>query len=801
MLFSTRTNAGFTTDSLALSTDSISSQNAIEEKVVSSAVDSIAYDLHSKKVFLYHEAKVLYGDVTLEAAYIELDADKNMVYATGQRDSSGQMYGYPVFTEGGKSFSSKEMRYNFKTKKGLIKEVVTQEGEGYIHGAKVKKQANDVIHTHRGQYTTCDAAEPHFSIHAKKIKTIPGEKIITGPAQLRIAGVPTPLVLPFGFFPSQQKQSSGLIIPIYGESANLGFFLRNGGYYFAINDYLDLALKADIYTKGSWGMKAISSYKKRYKYSGNLNLSYARMKSGHEDLGNLSDKRDFFIRWKHQQDPKARPNSRFSADVNAGSSSYHQNNSYSDRDYLSNTFQSNISYSKNWRKANFTSSLSHSQNTLNRSVRLSLPEASFQLNRLYPFKSLNNSGQSKWYDKIGLSYNVNARNEISTIDSLLFEEESLHNFKNGLKHHIPVSTSIKALKHFTLSPRFNYTERWYFDRIEKYWDGQEIQKDTLEGFSRLYDYSFSTSLNTKLYGMFVFKKGKVKAIRHLLSPSLSFNYKPDFSDERFGFYQSVQSDSLGNTQLYSIAEEGIYGSPSKGNSGNVRLQIGNSLEMKVASMQDSLETVKKIKLIESFNLSTAYNIFADSLNLSVINLNARTRLFNTFDINFSANFDPYVINASGNRIHQLYLAESGRLARFTKAQSSINFHLNQSGKKENQQPWMDYIDFDIPWNLSVRYSATYSRPIAEKSIDHSLNFSGDLKLTDKWKIGFNSGYDFEAKDLSYTSLDIYRDLHCWEMRFKWIPFGNHQSYNFTIRVKASTLQDLKWEKKKDWYDY
>lgn len=792
------------TDSMALSTDSNLSNNALEEVVVSYAEDSIAYDLINKKIYLYHNAKVTYGDIILESAYIELDSDKNTVFATGLKDSSGQMYGLPVFQENGKSFTAKAITYNFKSEKGIIKKVVTKEGEGYILGEKVKKQHNDVIHTHSGRYTTCDAQEPHFAIRARKIKTIPGEKIITGPANLEIASIPTPLFIPFGFFPNQQKQSSGIIFPTYGESTNKGFFLRNGGYYFVINDYMDLSLRGDIYTKGSWKLGAASNYKKRYKFNGNFNVSYASQKSGNRDLDNFIDIRDFFINWKHNQDPKANPSSRFSANVNAGSSSYHQNNSFNSNDYLKNTYSSNVSYSKTWKASNLSINLRHSQNTLNKTVNLSLPELNYNINRFQPFKGLNQSSKSKWYDNISLSYSVNAKNEIRTIDTLLFNRESLQDFSNGLKHSIPVSASFKFLKHITVSPRFNYTERWYFNYINKSWNGEELNTDTLNSFKRAYNYNFSTSLNTKLYGMIQMKKGPIRAFRHVATPSISFNYTPDFSHNRFRFYQEVQSDSLGNTQTYSIFQNGIYGSPGKVKSGNISFNLSNLIEAKVPTKNDSLNSLKKVKILESFGVSTAYNVFADSMNLSNITLSGRTKLFNILNLNFGARYDPYSLNEDGQRINRLYFSEHHKPGRLTAANATASFSLRSLANKEDNvdySPYWDYIDFDIPWNVNVDYTFRYTKPFYEKTINQSLGFNGNIKLTDKWKIGFRSGYDFIEKNLTHTSIDIYRDLHCWEMLFKWIPFGYHQSYNFTIRVKASTLKDLKWEKKKDWYDY
>ncbi len=798
------TNAQNSSDSLSLTKDSLLSLDPIESKIISYAEDSIDYDLINNKVYMYHNASVKYYDITLEAAYIELNSKDNTVFAKSLKDSLGNNYGYPSFIDKGKSFSSKEMTYNFKSKKGIIKEVITQEGEAYVHGKKVKKNENDVIFTQNGKYTTCDHEVPHFSIWSNKIKTIPSKKIITGPAVLEFSGVPTPLAIPFGFFPNQKKQSSGLIFPIYGESANRGFFLRYGGYYFAISDYLDLAIKADIYSKGSWGINAHSNYIKRYKYSGDFNISYASLKSGNKLIGNNIDQRDFFVRWSHKQDPKASNNSRFSANINAGSSSYHKNNSFSDNDYLTNTFKSSISYSKTFSKSSISTNLNHSQNTKTKIVSLSLPTVSYNLNTLYPFKFLNKTNKSKWYDKISFKYNADAKNTISTTDSLLFKEKSLDQFRNGIKHSSSIKTSFKSLKYFTLSPSFNYSERWYQNSIEKQWLNEQLITDTVAGFERAFDYNFSLSMKTKIYGILKFKKSKIKAIRHVMTPSASVSYNPDFSKSQFGFYKNVQIDSLGNTQDYSIFQNGIYGSPSGSESGRVNFGLSNILEMKVKTKNDTAETTKKVKLLEAFNFNTSYNLLADSLNLSIINLSGRTKLFNKFDITFNGSYDPYIKNEEGVRINKFYFDDNYVLGRLTNSSASLNFRLKGGENDEDDElasHWLDYIDFDIPWSLSVNYTIDYKKDVLIENYTQSVNFSGDLKLTENWKIAFNSGYDFKGQELTYTSLDIYRDLHCWEMKFKWIPFGNHQSYNFSIRVKASVLQDLKWEKKKDWYDY
>ncbi len=801
LLFST-SNAQETYVDFQPSNDSLLSDNAIESKINSFAKDSIDYDLINNKVFLFNEAVIEFDDIVLKAAYIELDSDKNIVFAKSLvNDSTGENYGYPEFTENGKSFIAKEITYNFNTQKGIIKDVKTQEGEGYILGEKVKKNPDDVVYTSDGRYTTCNNDIPHFSIRAKKIKTIPNKKIITGPAILEFGGVPTPLAIPFGFFPSEQKQSSGIIFPFYGESTNLGFFLKNGGYYLALSDYMDLSLVGDIYSKGSWNLKLNSNYKRRYRYSGNFNISYSSLKSGNEILGNNTDKRDFFIRWKHQQDPKSNPKSRFSANINAGSSSFQQNNSTSDSDYLSNTFQSSISYSKTFANSNLSVNVRHRQNTLTKNVDLNLPEVNYTINRFYPFKKFNKSSSRKWYDKIAVNYSTNLNNTVSVADSLFFNKSTLSEFRNGVQHRIPVSTSFKAMKYFTFSPSFNYTERWYFNRIEKEWLNNQVFTDTITGFNRVYNYGFNISGNTKLYGNFNFSKGKLKAIRHVISPSFNFNFTPDFSSSNYNFYDEVQIDSLGTTQVYSNYQNGIYGYPSQQASNSLNLSIGNLLEMKT-STNDTVNSIKKIKLIESLNISANYNFLSDSLNLSYIRINGRTRLLNKFDVTYNSIYDPYQEGDNGQRINTSYFSKTYLPARLINANTSLNFRLS-GGKNDKSESayWLDYLDFDIPWNLSVNYTLSYNKLSASQALTQSLNFSGDLKLTEKWKIGFNSGYDFDAKDLSYTSLNLYRDLHCWEMLIKWIPFGYRQSYNFTIRVKASVLQDLKWERKKDWYDY
>ncbi|MDA1009073.1 MAG: putative LPS assembly protein LptD [Bacteroidetes bacterium] len=790
--------------------------NFFDDEIKQFAEDSLKLSIDGKKAFLYGNAKIEYQKTTITASYIEIDWDKNTIYASFTTDSAKNKIGIPVFTEENESFKAEEMTYNFKTKKCSVKKITTKEGEGYILGKTVKKVSDDVFYLHKGDYTTCDAEKPHFSIRANKIKIIPGKKIITGPAYLSFFRIPTPLIFPFGYFPNNDKKSSGLIIPSYGESANMGFFLKDGGYYLTLSEKMDLSLKSDIYTQGSWNLKSLLRYNNRYKYSGNLNLSYGNMKNSYVGFPDYSEKKDFNIKWSHKQDQKANPSLTFSANVEAGSSTYHRNNSYDDNEYLKNTMSSNINLSKSWTDGFFNNlnlSLRHSQNTSNKNISLTLPDVSLNSKRVYPFKLIGNSAKTQWYDKISIQYGMNTKNTISTTDSLLFTKNSLSKFRNGMTHNIPISTSIKVLKYFTLTPSFNLTERWYLNRIEKTWNSNDstLTTDTISKFTRAHDYNLSTGLNTKIYGLVEFKKSKIAGIRHVMSPNISFTYNPDFSDEKYDYYKTVQINENGETQNYSIMENGIYGSPSNRESGTINFSLGNILDMKIRNNKDTVETFKKIKLIESLGISSSYNIFSDSLNFSNIRLNARTRLLNILDITFSSDYDPYVTNTDRtNRINQFELSTNKRLARLKSFTTSIGLSINDKSfsadKDENKDEKKEEDEnrdfYAIPWDLSANYSLTYDKGhniAAFADTTQSLTFSGNLKITKNWKIGFRSGYDFDEKELTYSSVDIYRDLHCWEMLFHWIPLGYHQSYTLTIRVKAAALRDLKYEKKKDWF--
>ena len=801
--------------------DSISKVSPfLESEVTYFSIDSSVVNILEKKIYLYHKAQVNYQDIELQAEYIVLDWQNNTVFAIGISDSIGNVIGRPIFKQGNETYNCESILYNFNTKQGKIKQMKTQDGEGYIHGEELKKIADNSMFIQESKYTTCSEDDPHFYISAKKLKVIPGKKIISGTANLIIADIPTPLFIPFGFFPIQDQQSSGFIMPTYGYSVNQGYNLTNGGWYFAVSDYMDLAIRAGVFSLGSWRTKVQSSYKKRYGYNGTFSLSYSKNLIGDDGLSNFQDNRDFFINWVHNQDNKAHPNRRFSAKVNAGSSSFNQLNSNQTNDYLKNTLTSNISFNYSFpnKPFNLSTNFRHSQNTLNNSISLSLPDLAFTMNRVNPFQRKLAFGKKRWYENINLSYTANAKNQIETIDSLLFKSETLNKMKYGIQHRVPISSTFKLFNQINVTPNLNYTERWYFNRIEQSWNEESfsVDKDTVGGFRSVRDFNTGFKFNTKIYGIYSFKSDKIKALRHIITPSISFSYRPDFSNEKWGYYDWNIIDSLGNEQRYSFYQEGLYGTAPSGKSGNISFNLDNNLEIKVLQQNDSIIEYKKIAVFRNLNFRSNYNLAADSFNLSNITFNGRTELIPNMNFKFDGVINPYEINDDGTLRNEFAWNNRLSLGRITNFSFTINWSLKNSMTSDNKpiispenqnelnmiknQP-QNYVDFNIPWDLGIDYKYNYSKPGLEKNIRKTFNVKGNVKLTNKWKIGFHSGYDFDNKEISFTSLDFYRDLHCWEMRFNWIPFGFRQSFNLSINVKSSILQDLKLNKRKTFYDF
>lgn len=807
--------------------------DAINAPVEYSASDSISFDLKQRKVYLYKDSEIDYEKINLKAANIEIDFPTDMINAYGKTDSTGKLINKPIFTESGKAYTSNVMRYNYKSKKGYIKKVKTKEGEGYLHGKTIKKMPDNTINVRQGSYTTCSLDDPHFELRYTKAKVIPKDKIVSGPAYMVIEDVPIPLILPFGFFPNKQGQQSGVLVPSYGESNDRGFFFENGGYYWGISDQFDLQLTGDIYTRGSWALEPRMRYKKRYGFNGSFSGGYTVNKVGEQGTESYRESKDFSIRWTHSQDPKARPNSRFSSNVNIVTTSYNKFNPVSTQDYLSNTFQSSISYQTNFdNKLFITASMNHSQNTLNHTVNVTLPQLSVSANKFYPFRSKERSGSLKWYENISVGYKMEAKNQLNTFDSLLtFDNDMLARFDNGVKHSVPINSSVKVLKYFNLSNSINFTERWYtrtirkdyVDRVNDTLPG-EVVTDTIPGFEAAHEFSFSSSLSTRLYGMLNFKKGPVKALRHVMNPSISFTYRPDFSNQKYGYYDEYYDYNKGTYEEYTIFQNGVYGYPSAGESGSINLGLSNNLEMKVRTPNDTVQEDKKIKLIENLTLNTSYNMAADSLNWSLLRVSGRTRLFDKVNLQYSSSYDPYVFDTTLNRrINRFVWSQDRKL--FRRDNTTLSFGLNLSfsdtdwkkmQKSEegteaqleqiNENP-DEYFRWDNKWSLNVDYTFRYTNSY-QKNMDkykrdviQTMNFNGSINVTDKWKFRIRSGYDFKQKEISYTSLNVYRDLHCWQMSFNWIPYGGYKSWNFTIQAKSSLLQDLKLEKKKDFRDF
>lgn len=807
-------------------------KSTLDSKVDYKAKDSIRFDLRNRKVYMFKNDEITYGSINLKGDYMEIDFTKNEIFSTGIEDSTGNISGKPVFKESDDEFASSEMKYNFDTKKGLISGVSTEESGGFLHGEKIKKMPDNTAYIQGGRFTTCDLEHPHYAFRFRKSKVIPGDKIITGPAYFEIADVPTPLLVPFGLFPNQSGKQSGIIIPTYGEVDKQGYYFRDGGYYWAVSDYFDLTFLGSIYTRGSWALGARTNYKKRYKYSGSAELKYAINIVGNEGSPDYRKSTDFLIKWNHSQDPKARPKSKFSANVNIRSSSFNQyelSNTFNDR--LSNTFQSSVNYSTRFGESwNLNVNLGHSQNTKTNIVNLKIPEISFSGTRFFPLRKKDKAGSLKWWENISMQYSMVAKNEISIADSLLFTTGWEKGFKNGMKHTIPITSTVKVLKYINWTNSVKFYSRWYSNYTNQYWVDTsyvgldtipgKVAKDTINGFITANDFDISSSFSTRLYGMYTFgKKFPVQAIRHVLTPNVSFSWRPDFSDEQWGYYKAYSISDTTEPVMYSIFDGSVYGSPPSGKRGSINFSLINNLEMKVRDRSDTLTGTRKIVLIDNLTLATSYNMAKDSLKWSTLNVSGRTKLFKNLDIRYAGMWDPYILDSSGTKnLNQFEWKVNHRLFRKEDMSWTASFNLtlnNQTFKNKKDSKETNSKSKDekpkagsIPWSLNVNYSLSYKMRYSypgyimtkDDDIIQTLGFSGNVQLTPNWKVSVRSGYDFESNQLSYTSVDIYRDLHCWEMRFSWIPFGTWKSWNFGINIKSSMFKDLKVEKKKTPFD-
>jgi len=813
-------------------------------------------------VFLYGDAQVTYGDLKLDAAEVKVDMKTSDVYAMGRVDSTGEVIGTPVFEEKGTPYESETMSYNFKSKKGFITNVVTQQGEGYITGGRAKKNEDDSFFFVDGKYSTCDNHEnPHFYLQLTRSKLKPGKNVVTGPAYMVLAGLPLPLAVPFGYFPFSDSYASGVIVPTFGDDYNRGFYLSNGGYYFAINDNIDLALTGEIYTKGSWGLNAQSTYNKRYKYSGNFSVNYLTTITGDKGQSDYSKATNFQVRWSHSQDSKANPNMTLAASVNFTTSGYTRNdlNSYYSSGFTENTKSStvNITYKIPNSKWSVSSTMNISQRTQDSTLTVSFPNFTVTMSQVYPFKRKRAVGDEKWYEKIRMSYSGQFQNSLTAKQNVFFKKSLIKDWRNGMKHNIPISATFNVFKYVNLTPSITLNDRMYTSKVRRQWDPNASAEvcDTTYSFYNVWDFSTSVSMDTKIYGFFQplpFLGDKVKMIRHVITPTVSFNAAPDFSSPFFGYYGNYQytnADGEVVNRKYSMFPNSLYGVPGQGKQGSVSVSIANNLEMKVKSDNDSIGE-KKVSLIENFTVSQSYNFAADSLNWSNINTSLMLRLTKGFNLNLTAIWDVYTykLNSAGNPVRvNIPRWKAGKgLGKLSSTGTSFSYTFNndtfknlfggkkaKDTKKENDSEDTDdedetddssrrprgirdredkedqmqmgangYMQWSVPWSLTFNYSVNYGYGTFNKEkmeyngrITQNLSFSGNIRPTANWNFSFSASYNFDTHKLAYMNCNISRDLHCFTMSASVIPVGPYKSFNFHISVKSSLLSDLKYDKR------
>ncbi len=822
-------------------TDSVvKSKSAIEFITSHKAVNVIRNDFRNNLTIFENEAEIEYGTTKINAGFIEINHNTNVIFAKGILDSLGVYTQQPVVVQDGQTSVHDSIKLNSKSERVIAYGTDAELG-GLLTNTGIMKKVNDsVIYIRDVIITTSEKEIPDYHIWIDKGKMIPEKKIIASTAQMYIAEVPTPIILPFAYFPLTQGRTSGIIMPSYGTSQNQGFFLQNGGYYLAVSEYFDLTATGDIYTNSSWALNLQSNYKVRYKFSGGFSFRFENLYTSLRGLDDFGHSSNYNIRWNHSQDGKSNPNARFSASVNMGSSKYYKQslNEYNSNSFLNNTLSSSISYQKRFVGAPFNMSVSmtHSQNTNTEQITMTLPSLQVSMDRIYPFEPKNGPKKNALHN-MGVVYNFKGDYRINTTDEFFFKPEMFESAKAGVQQDVGLSTSMKVMKHFSLSPSGRYKEVWYFDKVNKYYDNdtEEVVTDTIKGFNAFREYNAGVSLTTTLYGDVAFKKGRLEAIRHTMRPSVSYNYKPDFGF----YYEEVQQSPDPNDVIeYSPYQNGLYGGPSNGLSNSIGLSIGNTLEAKIKSKDSTDTESKKIKLLNNFNVSSSYNIAADSLKWSPMSLNAGTSFFdNKMSVNLRATLDPYAIDINGRKIDIFNINNGGSLFRLTNAGLTMNYVLssetfkkeggnnsdartassgidptnsegifgqdmtatNESSPKkgENEVKTSKLYRSTMPWSLRIAYAFNYANSARQNDISsHSIMFSGDVELTPKWEVGFSSGYDIKSGGFTYTQLRFNRDLDSWRMSFNWVPFGPRTTYNFYIGIKSSILSDVKYDQRK-----
>lgn len=855
-------------DSIRADSINSSKSNTIEAPVTYSGEDSLVYDAKTGMAYLYGNANVKYQDMDLTSNEINMNNETNVVYAMGRSDSLGNVTGKPDFKQGTDEYQSDSIAFNFKTKKGFISNVYTEQQDGFLTSEESKRSDNGELFLKHGRYTTCDKENPDFYLALSRAKVRPGKEVFFGPAYMVVADVPIPFAIPYGFFPFTSSYSSGLIMPTYGDETERGFYLRDGGYYFAISDKMDLKLIGEIYTKGSWGVTASSNYRKRYKYSGSFLFSYQNSLTGEKNMPDYSKTESFKIQWSHRQDAKANPFSTLSASVNFASTSYERNNltsMYNPTSMTQSTRTSSVSYSTGFSSLglSLSTTMNLAQNMRDSTIALTLPDLNISISRFYPFRRKHAAGKERWYEKIAMSYTGQLSNSISTKEDKLMSSSLIKDWRNGMQHNIPISGTFTLFDYINISPSFNFTDRMYSNKVNRSWDeaSQREVCDTIYGFNNVYNWSLSVSANTKLYGMYVPNRkifgDKIIAVRHVLTPSVSFSYAPDFSQPRYGYYDTyTKTDAQGNVSLvtYSPYQGALYGVPGKGKTGSISMDIGNNIEMKVRSDKDSTGT-KKISIIDELGASMSYNMAAETRPWSDLSTRIRLKLSKSYTFNLNAVFATYAYELDengrpyiGDRTEYSY----GRFGRFQGMSQNLSYTFNNDtfkkisdwlhGKRSgediddtqrendeddvntNEDPVMKggrkqrgessgmaetdedgYMKFSLPWSLSVSYGITMRENTGGEfnkstmrypyKFTQNMNFSGNITIAQGWNISFSSGYDFENHKISMTTASLARDLHCFGMSCS-VVLAPYTSYNFSFRCNAATLTDaLKYDKR------
>ena len=830
--------------------DTLVNNSSIQEPIFSGGKDSIVKDFNvdgRKMIYYYGDVKVTYGDLELSSEYMAFDVDSKTVFAKGLPDTSGTIFGQPKMKQGEKTYEMESVYYNFNTEKAKIKNMITQEAEGYLHGKYIKKMPDNSINIAKGKYTTCEHEHPHFYLQMTTAKVIQdeggGQRTVFGPAYVVLEDVPTPFALPFGFVPKFGGRSSGLLMPTYGEEAARGFFMRGLGYYFVFSDHFDVAATGDIYTMGSWAGQLNARYNKRYKYNGTLSIAYQNDQTGEKGQPDFFQTKNFSMQWSHSMDAKARPGTSFRASVNFSSPSYNQYNNQTDiQTALQNQISSSISYGKSWAGTPFSLSINalHSQNSRDSSYAVTLPNLTFTVNRIYPFRRKERVGKEKFYESFAFNYNTTFENKMNFRASEVKEPDFFKKMKNGMRHNFSISLpTFTVAKYIQGSPSISYGMNWYFSDCEKIFNGETqkvetIYSDPFSTFGITQNFSAGLSLSTRLYGKFVFGKGKrVEAIRHMVTPSISFSAQPEMGTSANGYTQMsyVDINGIQHTVTYNKYEGQTNSPPGRGKNASMSFSLGNNVEAKIRDRNDTTGTgVKKVKIIDQLSLGGSYNFLADSLNLSNISANMNTTIFGKLGLNVNATFDPYAIDSRGKKINTLNVVQEGgfKLARLTNASASFSYSFsgegagrlgsdykdpnavtsqNSSYQRIYHNPvtgeyipggWVYYMNPKVPWSVNMNYSYSYSRSYQyanEKLLtkhNHmmTVGLSGQLKLTDALNINLNTGLDMTKMKLSTTQMSATYDLHCFAISVSWVPNGQWESWSFRINAKASALADL-----------